>query len=67
MCKILEDMRNEVARETAKRVARETAITTTIENFRDIDMEESEIEERVIKKFNLSREEAKEYMLGKSA
>ncbi|MCC8097786.1 MAG: PD-(D/E)XK nuclease family transposase [Eubacterium sp.] len=67
MCKILEDMRNEVARETAKRVARETAITTTIENFRDIDMKESEIEERVMKKFNLSREEAKEYMLGKSA
>ncbi|MCD8157393.1 MAG: hypothetical protein LUD77_00400 [Clostridiales bacterium] len=67
MCKILEDMRNEVARETAKRVARETAITTTIENFREIDMDENEIEERVMNKFNLSREKTKEYMLGKSA
>lgn len=55
MCKILEDMRNEAA------------ILMLIEGYRDIDMAESEIEERVMKKFNLTKERVKEYMLGKSA
>ncbi len=63
MCKILEDMRNEAAREAA----REAAILMLIEGYRDINMAESEIEERVMKKFNLSRERVKEYMFGKSA
>ncbi|MCD8158722.1 MAG: PD-(D/E)XK nuclease family transposase [Clostridiales bacterium] len=75
MCKILEDMRNEVAREVeqrvtqevTKKVSKDTAILTTIENFREFGIEEAAIEEKIISKFELSREAAKEYMLGKSA
>lgn len=91
MCKILEDMRNEVAREVesrvtkevtkkvtrevtkevtrevTKKVTKETAIQTTIDNFREFGIDEAAIEERIMKKFSLTAEEAREYMLGKSA
>ncbi len=58
---------SKIFEEYAKEYAKDAEIFMLIEGYRDIAMAENEIEERVMKKFNLSREKAKKYMLGKSA
>ncbi|MCD8090631.1 MAG: hypothetical protein LUD81_08455 [Clostridiales bacterium] len=79
MSSVLEEMKNEVARrvkeevtkevtrEITKKVSRKTAILTTIENFREFGINDEAIEEKIINKFNISPEAAREYMLGKIA
>ncbi|MCD8214714.1 MAG: PD-(D/E)XK nuclease family transposase [Clostridiales bacterium] len=63
MCKVLEDMRNEAAAKAAK----ESAILTLIEAYREFNVAESDIKEKIMKKFDISEAKAKEYMLGRSA
>lgn len=44
-------------KEASEKAAKEAAILTLIECYREVDMTESEIEDRVMKKFSLTREE----------
>ncbi|MCD7854097.1 MAG: Rpn family recombination-promoting nuclease/putative transposase [Clostridiales bacterium] len=59
MCYAIEYLVNEAAEKAS--------ILTTIENFREFGVDDKMIEEKIMSKFNLSQEKAKEYMLGKSA
>lgn len=59
MCKLMDDFRNEVARETG--------IRTTIDTARQFGASEEAILGNIMGKFNLSESEARSYMLKKSA
>ncbi|MCD8373928.1 MAG: hypothetical protein LUC20_02320 [Oscillospiraceae bacterium] len=63
MCKLLEDMRNEAA----ATAAREAEIQSAIDTARRYDISEDKILADIMKQFGLTEEEAKEYMLRKSA
>ncbi len=67
MCYAIEYLVNEASEKAAKEAAKEASILTTIENFREFGFDDKMIEEKIMSKFNLSQEKAKEYMLGKSA
>ncbi|MCD8159386.1 MAG: hypothetical protein LUD77_11035 [Clostridiales bacterium] len=54
-------------RKAAKEAESKAVILTTIENYREFNVTETDIEKRIREKFNLSQETAKEYMLIKSA
>lgn len=56
MCKVMEDMR------------REAAVLSVIQAYRNIDMDEAEIKQRVMEQFSLTKTEAQAYMdLGKQS
>lgn len=67
MCYAFEVLVKEAAEEAAIKASREAAILTTIETCREFDMAEADIERKIMGKFEISEEEAREYMLGKSA
>lgn len=54
-------------RKAANEAAKEAAILNTIETCRDFNLPDKDIERKIIGKFKLSEEAAREYMLHKSA
>ncbi|MCD7777416.1 MAG: Rpn family recombination-promoting nuclease/putative transposase [Clostridiales bacterium] len=74
MCYAVEYIKNKAAAEAAAKAKAEAKAETakaiiinTVENYREFGVEESAIEERIMNKFNLTRDKAKEYMHGKIA
>ncbi len=71
MCKAWQDAQEEAAREAATKAAtkaaREAAILTAIELWRDDEVSDEIIKKRIMAKYNLSDEEAEDYMLKTSS